>query len=243
MPITDFKLEYKSVNENKDGVPVVIVAAGSSSRMQGKNKIFSLIGGIPLIARTMLAFERSKYISEIIVVTKEENIADIRKAAGEFMITKLSAVTKGGSDRLKSVLNGLEIIENAHGVLVHDGARPFVSEAVIERLVNAVKDFPCTVCAVKLKDTVKQRSSDNVKTLDRNSLYAVQTPQAFDFNKYKELSKNCENTCDFTDDASVMENAGYNTNIVEGEECNIKITTPFDLIIAESIIKENPLCE
>ena len=137
----------------------------------------------------------------------------------------------------------VQMIKNANCVLIHDGARPFVSGALIERLVNDGKNFPCTVCAVKLKDTVKQRCADDVKTLDRNSLYAVQTPQVLDFNKYKELLENCENTCDFTDDASVMEKAGYNTNIVEGEESNIKITTPFDLIIAEIIIKENLLCE
>lgn len=243
MPKTEFAIDYSVVEEENRGVPVIIVAAGSSSRMGGINKMFSLLCGIPVVARTMLAFERSPFISEIIVVTKEESIADIQHLKDNYMINKLSNVVKGGSDRLSSVLCGLECITEAKGVLVHDGARPFVSEALIEKMANAALTEDCAVCGIRVKDTVKIENEGRITTADRSKLFAVQTPQALKFGVYKKLLTECKDRAVFTDDASVMEAAGYNTTIIEGEESNFKITTPFDLKLAHFVLMEGEKCE
>lgn len=244
MPVTDFKLEYSSITEKANGsVPVVIVAAGSSSRMGGINKMFAPIMGIPVIARTMLAFQRNSSVSNIVVVTKQENIADIKKLAADYMITKLLCVKEGGSDRLSSVLNGLNALpSDTIGVMIHDGARPFVKDELITAMAKAAYDSVCSVCAVPVKDTLKEKG-EKVKTYDRSKLVAVQTPQSLNFKIYKELLESCSDKSAFTDDASVMEQAGYDTNILDGDESNIKITTPLDLIIAEAILREEEKCE
>ncbi len=243
MPETKFAIEYSIDNTENRGVPVIIVAAGSSSRMGGINKMFSLLCGIPVVARTMLAFERSSFISEIIVVTKEENIADIQHIKNNYMISKMSNVVKGGSDRLSSVLCGLDCIKEAKGVLVHDGARPFVSDVLIEKMAKAALTEDCAVCGIRVKDTVKIEDDGTVTTADRSKLIAVQTPQALNFGIYKKLLTECEDKSVFTDDASVMEAAGYNTVIIEGEESNFKITTPYDLKLAHFILTEGEKCE
>ncbi len=238
MPKTEFAVEYSVAENNRDGVPVVIVAAGASTRMGGINKMFAPIMGIPVIARTLLAFQRNSRVCEIVVVTREENIADIEKLAGEYMITKLSCVTRGGSDRLSSVLCGLNALdEDTIGVMIHDGARPLVSDSLITSMAEAALCYDCSVCAVPVKDTLKEKG-EKVKTPDRSKLVAVQTPQSLGFRKYKELLEKCSDKSLFTDDASVMEAAGYDTVIIEGEETNIKITTPLDLCLAEAILKE-----
>ncbi len=239
MAVTEFKIEYSvEVAPHKNAVPVIIVAAGSSSRMGGINKMFTHLSGIPVIARTMLNFERSPYVSEIVVVTKKESIADVLRLKEEYMISKLTAVTEGGSDRLSSVLNGLSVLDaDTKGVMIHDGARPLVSEMLIEKMAKASLTYDCAVCGVPLKDTIKEKG-DFLKTLDRSRMIAVQTPQSVNFSKYKDLLSSIEDKSKFTDDASVMESAGFNTEIIDGEESNIKITTPLDLKLAEVLLKE-----
>jgi len=239
MPVTDFKIEYAAEElKTQNAVPVIIVAAGSSSRMGGINKMFMLLGGIPVIARTMLAFERNANVSEIIVVTKEENVADISYVAQNYMITKLSNVVPGGATRTESVEKGILSLKDAKGVMIHDGARPFVSDEIISKMADAALKYDCAVCGIKVKDTIKQKGKETVNTLDRNLLYAVQTPQSVNPELYKNILSRCEDKSKFTDDASVMESAGVNTVIIEGEESNIKITTPFDIKLAEMILRE-----
>lgn len=239
MAVTEFKIEYSVAKApHNSAVPVIIVAAGSSSRMGGINKMFALISGIPVIARTMLSFENSPYVSELVVVTKKESIADVLRLKDEYMISKLTVVTVGGEDRLSSVLNGLSVLnDTTKGVMIHDGARPLVSQMLIEKMAKASLTFDCAVCGVPIKDTVKEKS-DFVKTLDRSKMFSVQTPQSVNFLKYKELLTSITDKSSFTDDASVMESAGFNTEIIEGEENNIKITTPFDIKLAEILLKE-----
>ncbi|MBR2044225.1 MAG: 2-C-methyl-D-erythritol 4-phosphate cytidylyltransferase [Clostridia bacterium] len=244
MTATDFKIEYSAVAEQRgSSVPVVIVAAGSSSRMGGVNKIFASVAGVPVIARTMLAFQRNAMVSEIVVVTQEAYIADIKKLCDEYMITKIACVTKGGNDRLSSVLNGLNVLNgDSVGVMIHDGARPFPSDTLITKMAKAALEHDCSVCAVAVKDTIKEKG-ERVQTPERSRFVAVQTPQSLNYLKYKELLMNAYNKEQFTDDASVMEKAGFNTVIIDGEESNIKITTPIDLILAEAIAKEEGKCE
>ncbi len=244
MQITEFKIEYSRVSETvKGNVPVVVVAAGSSSRMGGINKIFAPVMGIPVLARTLLAFQRNKNVGDIVVVTKAENIADVKALCDSYMITKLKTVAVGGKDRLSSVLNGMLCLDDTtKSVLIHDGARPLVSDALITAMAEKSENSDCAVCAVPLKDTLKEQG-DFVKTPDRSRFVAVQTPQALNYAVYKELLESCENKECYTDDASVMEAAGYNTVIVNGEETNIKITTAIDLVVAEALLKENGECE
>lgn len=236
MQKTEFALKFETLNNQNDGAcPVIIVAAGSSSRMQGTDKQFSLLGGIPVLARTLCAFENSSVISEITVVTRAEKIADIEKLAERYGVKKLKTVIEGGATRADSVRNGIALYKDkANKILVHDGARPLVSDEVIRRVATALKDRDSVTCGVRPKDTIKviNEQSVSVSTPDRASLIAVQTPQGVNVDLFLKITENADMT-KFTDDTSVMESAGIETLIVEGDYKNIKITTPEDLDIAE----------
>lgn len=236
---TDFKLEYTTSNTSEH-YPVIIVAAGNSSRMKGVNKQFFEIGGMPIIARTMSAFQNSSLISRIILVTKEEFVADMQKIALKYNISKLTDVVVGGSDRFSSVLSGVKCLtDNEEKVLIHDGARPFVNSVIIGNVCAALQNYDAAVCAVPLKDTVKSINSDGTvnHTPDRSKIFSVQTPQGVDVKLYKTAAENISDTSVITDDASVMELSGYSVKIVDGDYKNIKITTPEDVIWAEAFLK------
>ena len=237
---TEFKLEYKCEDIEKQRFSVIVVAAGGSSRMQGINKQLLEIGGVPVIARTLCCFEASPLISKIIVVTKEEIIADIQKIAIKYNVTKISDITVGGKDRFSSVLNGIKLLSNDDKkVLIHDGARPFVEPQHIGNVCAALQNYDCAVCAVPVKDTIKIADDNGIvsKTPQRHFLYAVQTPQGVDVELYKKAVEGIEDTSLVTDDASVMEAAGYTVKIVEGSYKNIKITTPDDILLADFLLK------
>lgn len=236
---TDFKFEYTST-DTPERYPVIIVAAGSSSRMKGINKQFFEVGGMPVIARTMTAFENSALISRIVLVTKAEFIADIQKIASKYNISKLTDVVEGGNDRFSSVINGLNCINDGEKkVLIHDGARPFVNSMVIGNVCAALQNFDAAVCAVPLKDTIKTVNDDGTvkNTLDRSKIFSVQTPQGVDVELYKNAVAKITDTSVITDDASVMELSGYSVKIVDGDYKNIKITTPEDMVLAEAFLK------
>lgn len=237
---TEFSLEYEIEDTNEYAVPVIIVAGGSSSRMKGVDKITALVAGIPVLARTMLAFERSKYISKIFVVTKEEKFGVVNEYAKNFLISKFKGVVVGGSSRAESVKNGLGIIDSSDKfVLIHDGARPLVTEDIIERVSNADYSKSCVICATPCVDTVKKVNNSFVEeTLTRSQLVNVQTPQRLSVSKYRELIEKCGNDDSITDDASVMEKFGESVFVVEGDKRNIKITTEIDLKIAEVLLED-----
>lgn len=236
---TDFKLEYTTSNTS-ERYPVIIVAAGNSSRMKGVNKQFFEIGGMPIIARTMSAFQNSSLISRIILVTKEEFVADMQKIALNYNISKLTDVVVGGNDRFSSVINGFKCLSDSEEkVLIHDGARPFVNSVIIGNVCAALQNYDAAVCAVPLKDTVKSVNPDGTvnHTPDRSKIFSVQTPQGVDVKLYKTAAENISDTSVITDDASVMELSGYSVKIVDGDYKNIKITTPEDMILAEAFLK------
>lgn len=242
MKVTDFKLEYEKIETNKeDALPVIIVAAGSSTRMNGINKQFTEICGVPVLARTMSAFENSSCVSRIIVVTKEEYMASVQKLAESYMISKLTDIVCGGSSRQISVLNGMNILnENETKVLIHDGARPLVSQTVIKNVTDALKYSDSVCCGIKITDTVKSFSDGKFdETLDRNKLFTVQTPQGVNAAEYRRIITENSNITDFTDDTSVLEYGNYKTVLVEGDRNNIKITTPNDIRLAEFLLKED----
>ncbi|MBP3706252.1 MAG: 2-C-methyl-D-erythritol 4-phosphate cytidylyltransferase [Clostridia bacterium] len=236
---TEFKLDYSTVDLERSAVPVIVVAAGSFSRMNGIHKQFSTICGIPTVIRSLMAFENSRFISRIVLVARKEDIPQMQLQTQKYNISKLTDITPGGNCRQESVMRGMERLEAKETkVLIHDGARPLVSESIISNTVLKLKCADAVVCAVKVNDTVKLCNDSNVveRTIDRSHLYLAQTPQGVDVAKYKEAYAKF-NDLDLTDDASIMERAGYSVLITEGSVQNIKITTPYDLKLAEMFIE------
>ena len=244
MKQTELKLQFEIVDNKTDGIPVIIVAAGNSTRMGGINKQFLELGGVPVIVRTLLAFEKSEYISRIILVTREEDIFALQLLAEKYSVSKLTDIIFGGNNRQQSVLNGLgRLSKNETKVLIQDGARPFVTEEIIGNVADALESYSAVTCGVKVKDTIKQISPDGIseKTLDRSLLFSVQTPQGVKTAEYKKAIAEINDLSSFTDDTSIMEAVGHKIKCVEGSYRNIKITTPEDIAVAESYLKND--CE
>ena len=241
MPKLEFSLEFDKLDEKTGSLPVIIVAAGSSSRMQGADKQMLEICGTPVIARTLRAFENCPVISEITVVTKEEKIAQIKKLGERYAVGKLKNIVVGGSCRAESVKNGIELYRDCcEKVLVHDGARPFVSSDVIMRVAEALENYNSVTCAVKINDTVKRVDGGDIvtETVNRDGLVSIQTPQGVNVSLFLKACSEADMT-GFTDDTSVMESLGEKTKVVEGDDDNIKITTPRDVLKAEGIIRKD----
>lgn len=222
----------------------VIVAAGSSRRMQGVDKICVELGGSPVILRSIAAFEASPFIDEIIVVTREELIPLIGRLCADFGMKKVRCVVKGGDSRAESVYRGLmHISRESELAAVHDGARPLVSPEVIAQTVALAAETGAAIPAVPVKDTIK-RAVDGVisATPPRAELFAAQTPQIFKADVLKAaLSKVIEEKLEITDDASAVELLGMSVSIAPGDESNIKITTQADLVLAEAILERGSM--
>ena len=217
----------------------VIVAAGNASRMEGIDKVMATLGGEPVIKRTVRAFETCDAITEIVVVTREDQLVAVSELCGEFQ--KVTAVVVGGSSRVESVQNGLNALsDKVKLAAIHDGARPLATWQMIDRVVRAANSYGAAAPAVPVKDTIKEVAGGIVKaTPDRSALRAVQTPQVFDFDLLRgALKKALLEEAKITDDCSAVENMGMSVKIVEGDERNIKITTPMDLKIAELLLEE-----
>lgn len=220
---------------------VIIVAAGNSTRMQGTDKQLAEVGGMPVIVRSMLAFEKCESVLEIIVVTREECIEKFTSLAKEYGVTKLSCVVKGGNTRQESVTNGVrKISDEAKMIAVHDGARPLVTPENIERTIADARVFSGAVLGVPVKDTIKVVSDGLITdTPPRASLYITQTPQVFKRSVYmRALEFASRNYLDFTDDCQLAEAIGVKVCMTTGDYKNIKITTPEDIAIAEAILGE-----
>ena len=213
----------------------VIVAAGSASRMGGIDKVMALLGGEPMIVRTVRAFQNCDAIASIVIVTREDLIRPISGLCRD--MSKVTAVVCGGSSRQESVHLGPKGTKLA---AVHDGARPLVSWQVIDRVVRAANTYGGAAPAIAVKDTIKVVKGGLVEsTPDRASLQAVQTPQVFDFDLLRgALKKAEEDKAQVTDDCSAVERLGMKIKIVEGDERNLKVTTPMDLKIAELLLEE-----
>lgn len=241
MNTTETKLKYEVCESNENGLPVIIVAAGSSTRMQGENKQFIELGGIPVIVKSMLAFENCQLIKNIILVTREEDIFALQLLAEKYSINKLSDIVCGGKTRPESVLNGFARVDKSDcEVLIHDGARPLVTNGIICSVAESLKKYSAVTCAVKVKDTIKEVDSEGkvIKTLARDSLVAVQTPQGVRKEEYLKAVESLGDVTGFTDDMSIMEAVGYDIYTVEGSYKNIKITTPEDIKSALAFAEE-----
>ncbi len=218
----------------------IIVAAGSSSRMKGINKLFYDLVGIPVIARTLLAYQRCDSISGIIIATKPEYIPDIQRLCDEFEINKLNAIVEGGATRSESVRNAVCAAHKEYKYFaIADGARPLTSNGEIERTIEEAMRFSAAACAVKVSDTIKMCDNSQfiLSTPDRSKLWAAQTPQVFNTEIYKAALERFFG--EYTDDCAMIEAAGVRVKLVEGSHRNIKITTPTDLIIAKALLEED----
>lgn len=223
---------------NHPKATAIIVAAGSSRRMgDGTNKQFILINNTPVLAHTLLNFEKAEAIDRIIIVTKPDAILTVSDLVHDYSISKVSDIIPGGETRQDSVRCGLALTDPDTLVAVHDGARPFISVEKINQLVDVASQFGAAAPGVVPKDTVKTISSDTISdTLDRETLRLIQTPQVFKadnlINAYL-LARNQGFVG--TDDCSVAENAGIPIRVINGEYTNIKVTTPEDIPMAEAI--------
>lgn len=217
----------------------VIVAAGSASRMGGIDKVMAELGGEPMIVRTVRTFQQCDAIKEIVIVTRQDLIVPIMDLCHDF--DKVQAVVIGGSTRQESVEQGLAALSSkVKLVAVQDGARPLITWQVIDRTVRAADTYGAAAPAIPVKDTVKVvRGGVVTETPDRSMLQAVQTPQVFDVALLKAaLKKAAEDGAQVTDDCSAVERLKMSVKIVEGDERNLKITTPMDLKIAELLLGE-----
>ncbi len=215
-------------------ISAVIVAAGSGTRMKaGKNKVFLELLGKTILEHTVSAFHNMPMIDEIIVVTNE--IEEAEKILSKY--SKLKAIVPGGSVRGESVQNGLKVADGDF-VAIHDGARALILAEDIENVLKAAIEFGAAALGVKCKDTLKMADENGFisKTLDREFLYNIQTPQVFKLSEITEMYEKCDEV--FTDDCALAEKYGIRVKIVDGSYDNIKITTPDDMDLAERILKK-----
>lgn len=239
MSVIDKLLKFKTTAP--DFCSAVVLAAGNSLRM-GKDKILMPIGGAPVIAHTLKALQSSDRIDEIVIVTKYESIQEIADICNEHGISKASRVIRGGKTRLESALIGVSnVSEKATLIAIHDGARPFVTEKLIDRVVHAAKTHSAAAPAVTASDTVRLLNSKGAVTAtpDRDLVALVQTPQVFLAELIKAaLTRAMDKGFRVTDDCSAVEAMGYKVTIVAGEADNIKLTTTRDIYAAEGILAE-----
>lgn len=243
MQTKTFELTYTKTDDLNESVGVIIVAAGSASRMGGINKITAPLFGMPVIARTVSMFNNNPSVSDIVLVTRNDMILDLQNILNKYNLSKVTDIIEGGSCREESVKKGFERIvknQNIKTILIHDGARPLVSDIVIDGVIKATEEFLAVVPAVPVKDTIKRvgELGKVEQTVDRSNLVNIQTPQGFSVSLLSEaFEKAGEDLSLFTDDASIVEAAGMPVYTVMGDYKNIKITTPEDLILAEAYLK------
>jgi 2-C-methyl-D-erythritol 4-phosphate cytidylyltransferase/2-C-methyl-D-erythritol 2,4-cyclodiphosphate synthase len=229
---------------------VVVVAAGQSTRMRGVDKVFVPVAGVPLLAHCLDVFERSPLVERVAVVVSEGNLARTRELVTGRGLTRSRTIVTGGPRRQDSVRRGMEALDRGTGagaargdgdrpaapwIAVHDGARPFIDEAMLERALAAVRETGAAIAAVPVRDTIKQVGGERVieGTPRREGLWAAQTPQVFRADLLERAHRTV--TEDVTDDSAMVERIGGRVVVFEGSPWNIKVTTPEDLVFAEAL--------
>ena len=202
--------------------------------MGGVDKVFALLGGKPVLAHVLDAFESCDSVSQVVVVVSEENLERCRQLITEEGWSKPIEVCAGGRRRQDSVAAGLSQLKGCHWVVIHDGARPLLTADLIERGLEAAEETGAAVAAIPVTDTIKVAGSDRIvhQTPPRQNLWAVQTPQVFRFDIIAKAYERAKG--EVTDDASLVERLGYQVKLYMGSYDNIKITTNHDLLIAEA---------
>jgi 2-C-methyl-D-erythritol 4-phosphate cytidylyltransferase len=223
-------------------VIALLPAAGMGRRMAaGMNKQYLLLGGMPLLARTVAVFEQAPFIDASYIISPEDEIPQCRReVVAAYGFAKVQGIVAGGTERQHSVLNGLRAMAGADDdvVLIHDGVRPFVPEQVLQRAIEVARATDGALVAVPVKDTVKVVHRGIVRdTPVRDTLWLAQTPQAFRYDSIMAAHEVAEAEGFLgTDDASLVERLGKKVHIVLGDYRNIKITTPEDLLLAEAFL-------
>jgi 2-C-methyl-D-erythritol 4-phosphate cytidylyltransferase len=221
----------------------IIVSAGKGHRfMKGKKKQFYLLADKPILAHTLDKFENCPLIHSILLVVGQEDMDYcLKEIIEKYQYRKISQIVPGGKRRQESVKNGIDFLsKDTDIVVIHDGVRPFVTKEMIEESIRSAVRFQAVVMAMPVKETVKmvQRDGTVLKTLDRDSLWQIQTPQTFQVNVIKEAHyRAMEDGFIGTDDASLVERLGVKVRILPGSYTNIKITTPEDLMLAHLILQ------
>jgi len=230
----------KKKRQDTANCSVVVLAAGSSTRM-GQDKIMLEVGGLPVIVRTLMTFETISEVNEVIVVTREALIPEIAGLCRVFDLKKVNKVVCGGASRSESARIGtMEADRDAQLIAVHDAARPFADAELIQRTILKAAETGAAAPAVPVKDTIKVANDGVVEyTPDRATLFAVQTPQIFDAALIRAaLQKAVDDGVEITDDCSAVERLGMKISLTAGDERNIKITTPNDVILANMMSQE-----
>ncbi|MFH0348703.1 2-C-methyl-D-erythritol 4-phosphate cytidylyltransferase [Bacillus vallismortis] len=219
---------------------VVILAAGQGKRMKaGRNKLFIELKGDPVIIHTLKVFDSHRPCEKIILVINEREREDFQQLLTNYRFQTVIELVAGGDERQHSVYKGLKTVKQEKIVLVHDGARPFIKHEQIDELVDEAEQAGAAILAVPVKDTIKRVQDLQVsETIERSSLWAVQTPQAFRLSLLMKAHAEAEHKGFLgTDDASLVEEMeGVSVRVVEGRYTNIKLTTPDDLTSAEAIM-------
>lgn len=219
----------------------LVLAAGQGKRMgAGVNKQFLTLKGKPVLYHTLKAFSENPHIDEIVLVCAEKDMDYCKNnIVKEYGFSKVKSLVLGGTERQDSVYNGLKAIKSCDIVLIHDGARPFITNKIIDEGIKMAGSHGACTCGVKAKDTIKLRDSEGFskETLNRESTFLVQTPQCFKYelilNCHEKLNKNKKMV---TDDTMVIEMFNHRVYLYEGSYFNIKITTPEDMIVGENIL-------
>lgn len=236
-------------NHKKYFTSALILAAGSSTRMgDGVSKQFLSLGGIPVVARTILQFDRSEFINEIIVVCKKDEIEMYDGFAEKYRITTPMKVVEGGSTRQESARFGSDAVDpKSRYIAIHDAARCLITEEMIARVCHSafISRDRGAILAIKSTDTVKiaDKGSFVESTPERKFVWQAQTPQVFPLNAYRAAAYIArDEEFEGTDDASLLEHIKFPVKLVEGSRENIKVTEPIDIYIAEAILKSREVC-
>lgn len=218
-------------------VGAIVVAAGTSRRMGGVDKIHANLAGKPLLAHTVDVFQECSSVDQVVIVLSEDKLEEGRRLVKENRWSKVTEVCSGGARRQDSVREGLKRLSGCQWVVIHDGARPCLSLNLIEDGLKEARHSGAAIAAIPVTDTIKTVSPDSFvkQTPLRQHLWAVQTPQVFRFDIINEAYQKAQG--DVTDDATLVENLGYKVKVYPGSDANIKVTTPEDLLLAEAILK------
>jgi len=230
-----------SLNPHRENAGCIIVAAGRSQRMNGRDKVFALLAGKPLIAHTIDVFQKSNFIRQIVLALHKDNLAQGQKLLRDFGWSKLTDIYLGGARRQDSVAYGLPYLQDCTWIVIHDGSRPCLTDNLIEKGLICARKTGAAIAAVPVTDTIKSVDENCIiqETPNRKNLWSAQTPQIFRRDIITTAhDRAIINNVEATDDASLVEKSGCQVKTYPGSYDNIKITTAHDLALAEIILNK-----